>query len=99
MSKHIEPIQPGTVEHPHPTSSLTNTQWAKPNFALPLPSLQFLFHLECDMESFRHIGDGGHGDRSTVIFKDGRFEGPKLRGTILPGGGDWETIRDHDGDQ
>jgi hypothetical protein len=51
------------------------------------------------MESFRHIGDGGHGDRSTVIFKDGRFEGPKIRGTILPGGGDWETIEDYDGDQ
>lgn len=51
------------------------------------------------MESFHHIGDAGHGDRSTVIFKGGRFEGPKLRGTILPGGGDWETIQDHDGDQ
>jgi hypothetical protein len=41
----------------------------------PVPSLQFPFHLECDRESFRHIGGGGHGDRSTVIFKDGRFEG------------------------
>lgn len=51
------------------------------------------------MESFRHIGNGGHGDRSTVIFKGGLFEGPHLRGEILPGGGDWETIQDHDGDQ
>jgi hypothetical protein len=39
------------------------------------------------MESFRHIGNGPHGDRSTVIFKGGRFEGPRLRGSILPGGG------------
>lgn len=39
------------------------------------------------MESFRHIGAGPHGDRNTVIFKGGRFEGPKLRGEILPGGG------------
>lgn len=51
------------------------------------------------MDSFHHIGDGGHGDRSTVIFKGGRFEGPKLHGTILPGAGDWETIQNHDGDQ
>lgn len=29
-----------------------------------------------------------------MIFKGGRFEGPKLRGTILPGGGDWENIAD-----
>lgn len=50
------------------------------------------------MESFRHIGQGPHGDRSTVIFKGGRFEGPRIRGEILPGGGDWEIVRDH-GDQ
>ena len=51
------------------------------------------------MESFRHIGEGGHGNRSTVIFKGGRFEGPNLRGEILPGGGDWETIQNHNGGQ
>ncbi|KAK5085263.1 hypothetical protein LTR05_004544 [Lithohypha guttulata] len=51
------------------------------------------------MDSFRHIGAGPHGDRSTVIFKGGRFEGPRLRGTILPGGGDWEIIRNHDDQQ
>lgn len=80
-------IKPGTVEPPAPISSLTNTTWTKPEYTLPLPSLRFLFHLECDMESFRRIGEGPYGDRSTVIFKGGRFEGPKMRGEILPGGG------------
>jgi hypothetical protein len=79
--------QPGTVEQPVSIDKLTNSDWAKPDYKLPIPSLQFLFHLECDMESFRHIGNGPHGDRSTVIFKGGRFEGPRLRGSILPGGG------------
>jgi len=79
--------QPGTVEPPVSIDRLTNSDWAKPEYTLPIPSLQFLFHLECDMESFRHIGKGPHGDRSTVIFKGGRFEGPRLRGSILPGGG------------
>ena len=78
-------IQPGTVERPPAASELSNTEWTRPDYALPAPSLQFLFHLECDMEAFRHIGEGPHGDRSTVIFKGGRFEGPKMRGTILPG--------------
>lgn len=90
--------EPGTVRPPPPIAALTKTQWTKPEYTLPLPSLQFLFHLECDMGSFRHIGAGPHGDRSTVIFKGGRFEGPLLRGVILPGGGDWEIVRDH-GDQ
>ncbi|KAG9994507.1 hypothetical protein KCU78_g18393, partial [Aureobasidium melanogenum] len=91
--------QPGTVEPPVSIDRLTNSNWVKPEYKLPIPSLQFLFHLECDMESFRHIGPGPHGDRSTVIFKGGRFEGPRLRSKILPGGGDWEVVRDHDGDQ
>ncbi|KAK5110709.1 hypothetical protein LTR62_005586 [Meristemomyces frigidus] len=90
---------PGSIEHPPPIQSLSNTKWSKPSYTLPLPTLQFLFHLECDMESFRPIGLGPHGDRSTVIFKGGRFEGPRMRGEILPGGGDWEIVRDHDGDQ
>ena len=80
-------VKQGTVEPAHEISSLTNTKWTKPEYILPSPSLQFLFHLECDMETFRHIGEGPFGDRSTVIFKGGRFEGPKLRGQILPGGG------------
>lgn len=95
----MSPPKSGTVEPPHPISTLTNTTWALPSYTLPLPSLQFLFHLECDMESFKHVGAGPHGDRSTVIFKGGRFEGPLLRGAVLPGGGDWEIVRDHDGDQ
>lgn len=80
-------INPGTLEPAHPTSSLINTKWTKPDYNLPLPSLQFLFHLECDMDSFKHIGKGPYGDRSTVTFKGGRFEGPLMRGEILPGGG------------
>jgi len=88
------PIFPGTVEAPPPISELSRTEWARPEYSLPIPSLQFLFHLECDMDVFHHIGPGPHGDRSTVIFKGGRFEGPRLRGEILPGGGDWEIVRD-----
>ncbi len=90
---------PGTVQSPPSIDKLSNTKWLKPQYTLPLPALEFLFHLECDMETFRHIGPGPYGDRSTVIFKGGKFEGPRLRGEILPGGGDWEIVRDHDGDQ
>nr|POE52120.1 upf0311 protein [Quercus suber] len=91
--------QPGTIEKAPPLSTLPNTSWKNPSYTLPAPSLQFLFHLECDMEAFRHIGEGPYGDRSTVIFKGGRFEGPKLRGEILGGGGDWEIVRNHDDQQ
>ena len=44
------------------------------------------------MESFRKIGKGPHGNRMNVMFKGGQVEGPKIRGTLVAGGGDWETV-------
>lgn len=80
-------MNPGTIEGAPATDTLKNTEWTRPDYSPPVPSLKFLFHLECDMEDFKHIGQAMYGDRSTVIFKGGRFEGPSMRGTILPGGG------------
>lgn len=34
-----------------------------------------------------------HGIRSIVPITGGDFEGPRLRGTVLPGGGDWLLLR------
>jgi hypothetical protein len=56
-----------------------HTEWSQPDFKLPTPTLEFLFHLECDMESFHRIGDGPHGDRSTVIFKGLSVARPRPR--------------------
>ena len=36
---------------------------------------------------------GGMGDRKMLEILGGDFEGPKLRGKILPGGGDWPMLR------
>lgn len=35
------------------------------------------------------VGDTPMGRRSIYIVRGGTFEGPKLRGTVRPGGGDW----------
>ena len=34
-----------------------------------------------------------HGTRSFVPVTGGDFEGPRLRGKVLPGGGDWTLLR------
>ena len=39
------------------------------------------------------IGPVPHGTRSTARITSGRFEGPRLRGRVLPGGGDWTLLR------
>src|SRR5438093_9647156 len=39
------------------------------------------------------IGAVPHGTRVTAPIADGHFEGPRLRGKVLPGGGDWTLLR------
>jgi hypothetical protein len=42
----------------------------------------------------QQIGAVPHGTRTTAPISGGRFEGPLLRGTVLPtGGGDWTLLR------
>jgi hypothetical protein len=39
------------------------------------------------------IGAVPHGTRATAPITGGAFEGPRLRGRVLPGGGDWTLLR------
>jgi hypothetical protein len=39
------------------------------------------------------LGTVPHGIRTVVPVMGGEFEGPRLRGKVLPGGGDWLLLR------
>src|SRR3954463_7705699 len=39
------------------------------------------------------LGAVPHGIRSIIPVTGGDFEGPQLRGKVLPGGGDWLLLR------
>jgi hypothetical protein len=52
--------------------------------------------LEVAVASPQKIGAVPHGVRVTVPITSGSFDGPRLRGKVLPGGGDWTLLR-HDG--
>jgi hypothetical protein len=39
------------------------------------------------------IGAVPHGTRVTAPIASGHFEGPRLQGKVLPGGGDWTLLR------
>src|SRR5215470_6787857 len=41
----------------------------------------------------QQLGAVPHGTRSMVPVTGGDFEGPRLRGKVLPGGGDWLLLR------
>jgi len=41
----------------------------------------------------QRLGIVPHGTRSVIPITGGEFEGPQLRGKVLPGGGDWLLLR------
>jgi hypothetical protein len=40
-----------------------------------------------------HLGTTPLGDRRNVTVTGGQFDGPRMRGTVLPGGSDWILAR------
>ena len=55
-----------------------------------------LMTLRLDTAPTQDVGAGPRGARVTFPIRGGAFEGPKLRGKVLPGGGDW-VVRRADG--
>ena len=54
---------------------------------------EFLFEVGVDLEAPQQVGATPHGNRQIYYVKRGTFEGPNLKGEVLPGGGDWLLLR------
>ena len=54
---------------------------------------EFLFEASIDLEEPQDVGATPHGNRQIYNVKGGTFEGPKLKGEVLPGGADWLLLR------
>ena len=50
---------------------------------------QYLFEVTIDVAPPLLVGETPSGDRRIVQITGGHFEGPRLSGTVLPGGSDW----------
>ena len=60
---------------------------------MPLKS-ELLLNISANLDPERlTLGFTPEGDRTIIRALGGTFEGPKLRGKILPGGGDWFRTR------
>jgi len=65
------------------------------------PQLAFLCTVSLETAPPQAIGDNPHGNRQVVPVTGGSFEGPRLKGKVLPGG-DWvlqrpDGVRELDG--
>lgn len=75
----------------HPTPAAGQ---ATPLFDRPLTNtlpVEHLFDLSIDLEPGQVIATA-LGLRLTFVVKGGRFHGPRLRGEMLAGGGDWVSV-------
>jgi len=63
------------------------------NPGLPAPKLEFIFEARVTVGAPQELGDVGKGGRRIVPITGGEFSGPDLRGTVLPGGADWQILR------
>src|SRR5690242_864932 len=60
---------------------------------LTAPGLEFVMEARVSVGPAQEIGCTAAGERRIVPITGGTFEGPGLRGRVLPGGADWQIIR------
>jgi Protein of unknown function (DUF3237) len=57
------------------------------------PRFEFLMSLAVDVGDVVSMGPGPLGERRVIGISGGTFEGPGMRGEVLPGGADWQILR------
>lgn len=57
------------------------------------PRLEHLFDMHADLEPPQVVGPTPLGMRQIFPVRTGTVEGPRIRGKVLPGGGDWALVR------
>lgn len=58
------------------------------------PRLEFAFELFAQVADPIIVGEMPNGQRRIIDILSGEFEGPGIKGRLVPGGADWQTIRE-----
>jgi hypothetical protein len=61
--------------------------------AAPKLQSELAFEARVTVDKPLVVGDGPHGLRRIVPITGGTVTGPKLTGTVVPGGADWQFVR------
>ena len=73
-----------------PTRHISRDERAGP---LTAPRFEFLARFAVDVGELLSMGHAPLGERRVVNILGGSFEGPAMRGDVLPGGADWQIAR------
>lgn len=56
------------------------------------PQLEFAMQLKVTIDEAYSCGETQHGQRVVIPITGGTFEGPRIKGTILSGGADYQLV-------
>lgn len=54
------------------------------------PALEFVMQLQVKIQGVERVGQTPHGSRQSIPITGGTFKGPRIEGTVLPGGADYQ---------
>lgn len=56
------------------------------------PSLEYVCELKVTCDAAYGVGATQHGERVVIPITGGTFEGPQMKGIVLPGGADYQLV-------
>ena len=56
------------------------------------PQMEFVMQLKVTLDEAYSCGETQHGQRVVIPITGGNFEGPRIKGTILSGGADYQLV-------
>lgn len=65
--------------------------------AYPEPGLRFVFQIDVALGPVQELGSIDGVRRRIIPIVGGTVHGPRLSGTVQPGGADWQDVRPEDG--
>jgi hypothetical protein len=72
---------------------LMTTAKTEAQSGLPEPKLEFIFEAKVTLDPVQELGITTYGKRRIIPITGGTFDGPLMRGSVLAGGADWQTVR------
>lgn len=57
------------------------------------PQLEFAFEATVNLDAPQELGMTAYGKRRIIPITGGTFVGPNIKGIVLTGGADWQTVR------
>ena len=72
---------------------MTTTKSTTAQTTLPEPTLELIFEAKVTLDPVQELGITTYGKRRIIPITGGTFQGAHIKGVVLPGGADWQTVR------